>query len=214
MAKGKSKTKKRGNNKVMRIPRALVRPGPSEDKYIHTTLASQNVDTIGAIVLLNGATLGTDVDDRIGRQTRLKRVEGNLHSFSTSGTGTRQVHRIILFYDLMTDGVAPDFSELLYPSATYGVRNPIFNSRFLVVDDWQFSIGDDVAANQGNGDPGVRVHQFDYKLDLPVQYNGQNNGTVADLQSGGLFLGYMGSNANGVTAGAITGVVRVWFRDS
>jgi hypothetical protein len=178
-----------------------------EVKYVDTSAAGV-ADTTGAVILLNGIARGDDVSERIGRLVVMEGVEYTLVSYVTPGTGIDQTHRYLLVYDSQSNGTAPLITDVLVSASTVALPNLANKLRFKI-------LADEVKALNATAEPGSywATGMRKRRISLPVRFNSGDAGTVADIQTGALFLITLGSIAAGATAGSFSGRVRVTYRD-
>lgn len=179
-----------------------------EFKAVDIDNGSSVCDSTGAVTLINGVALGTDIDDRIGRQVMLRSVEMKGYVYPTAGTGVDQIHRVLLVYDRQCNGVAPAITDILKAVSTTAVRNLNNRKRFKILMDKVFPVS---ASGEANS---IHTYTFYRKLRHPMEFNAGNAGTVADIQNGGLFVVTLGTSAPGATAGGSNWTTRVRYNDS
>jgi len=179
---------------------------PGEFKSVDAN-AVLDVNTAGAVFLLNGIARGDDIDERIGRQVTLKSIQMRAQTYGTAGTGVDQTHRVMIVYDRQTNAAALTVADVLQTVAWLSHRNLENRKRFRVLYDKCVNIN-------ATGEPGTsRVLEFYRHLNHPEEFNNGDAGTVADIQSGSLYLVVIGSEAAGATAGSINVYTRVRYVD-
>lgn len=164
-------------------------------------------DTTGTIGLLNGVTLGSDINNRIGRQVELRSIQLRVQSFSTFNTGIDQWNRALIVYDRQSNGASPAITDVLTAATINAVRNLNNRKRFKILMDKTVYLN---AA--GETDSGT-FYDFYRKLRHPVEFNAGNAGIVSDIQSGAIYLIAIGSATAGNTAGNILFSSRIRFTD-
>lgn len=176
-------------------------------KFLDTTI-NNPIDSTTSVVLINGCTRGPDSVSRLGRQIRMRKIEMRYQGYATAGTGTDQIHRIVVVYDKQANGVAAAYSDVFGGSTS--VHYPISMStasRFEILYDYR------VAVNAA-GEPGTNyATQFCERMDHMVTFNSGSLGTIADINTGALYVMLSGTNAAGASAGTVQGRVRVYFED-
>lgn len=166
------------------------------------------VNTTGAIALLNGCVAGADIGNRIGRQMELRSIQLQCINSVTASTGVDQVHRVLLVYDRQSNGGAPAFNDVLNGATIVDFRNLANRKRFKILMDKKIQLS--ASSESGSRE----VWQYYRKLRHPVQYNGGSAGTIADIQTGSLYIMMIGQEAPGATAGDMKYVTRVRFTDN
>jgi hypothetical protein len=180
---------------------------PVETKYIDKSI-SQNMDTNGTITLLNGCATGTTISTRIGRQVVVSSIEFSVTVGPTVTTGTDQIDRLLIVYDRQADGAAPIITDVLAASDSMSLFNPDNSKRFAIIYDKVFAV-----SGYADSSSAVVTGHIVRRMNKLIQYNSGNAGTVADINSGAMYLISLGSAAPGATAGYVAGRLRVNFND-
>lgn len=190
----------------MRAPQLRPRP---EYKAIDTNDTTAVMDTTGSVVLLNGASLGTDYNNRIGRKVIFKSLLIKGNAIATQATGTTQPYRFLIVYDKQTNGATPAVTDILSLAGTRAPINLNNRDRFVVLVDLTGSVTDATGTSD-------KIECFGRytKLNLETTYNSNNNGNVTDINTGGIFAVTLGGNAAGATAGILPFHCRLRFLDN
>lgn len=191
-----------------RKPRAAtLKSAFDEIKYVDNTI-SQAANTTGAVTLLNGIARGDDVSERVGRKVVMRRLTFSLISYVTPTTGVDQSHRFLLVYDKQSNGSAPAITDVLVSASAVALPNLNNRLRFVI-------LADEVKALNASAEPGSywATGMRKIQLSTTVQFNSGDAGTVADIQTGALYLITIGSEAAGATAGTFSGRTRVEYID-
>jgi len=193
---------------ILRRPRRAI-GSHVEYKYVDVTLSpgTTRTDTTGDVILLNGIARGDDVSDRIGRKVIIKSLEARFYAYVTAGTGVDQSNRVMLVYDKQPSGAAPNITDVLVSVSTTALKNENNSQRFTILYDQIYYLN-----GSGESDSAKIWHTY-RRLNFPVQFNAGYAATVADIQSGAIWLMVMGSEARGATASAINGRTRIKFID-
>lgn len=191
-----------------------VLKGTEELKYIDTSLGATPYPLAGTgvLLLLNGLVQGNDAVNRIGRKVRMvsieTRISFNLSQTSVSnGVGTRT----IIFFDKQANGAAPVAADYLLTDNGNANRNLNNRDRFITIMDEVRESASGFCLMWKRYD---KLTPRANKTNWETIFNGGNAGTIADIQSGSLYmltylLGTV-TTAEGVT----TGRVRVRFNDA
>lgn len=186
-------------------------PNQSEKKVNDINTATYQVNTTGVFTLLANPILGSDMNNRIGRKIILKSfyIRGRvLTEASTNITTTQQVSsqmaRFIVFADLQPNGAAPAVTDLLVealPSSQLNLNN---RDRFVVYCDKHYVFDpfrQTFAANDSFGGQTnqVKLVKKFKRIRLESIYNATNGGTIADINSGALYMFWIGSIAAGTS---------------
>lgn len=189
-----------------RIYRGYPYGTKGELKNVDTTVA-QVADTTGAVTLINGIARGDDINERVGRQVILKYIQANIVNYVTPTTGIDQSHRMLIVLDRQANGAAPAITDVLVSASTVAMPNLDNRKRFRILFD-------SIKNMNASGEPGSMIVQRVFKrVNIPVQFNSGDAGTVADIQTGALYLITLGSIAPGGTAGNFSGRIRVRYTD-
>jgi hypothetical protein len=174
-----------------------------------TTAINQVADSTGAVVLLNGMSQGTTASTRVGRQVVIRDVEYSLAFYATPTTGIDQIDRFLLVFDRQSNGSAPTITDILESNSPFALLNKDTSSRFVVIVD-------NVKSVNASAEPesNVLTGHVTRRVNKLVQFNAGNAGTIADINTGGMFLVSLGNLAAGATAGSIIGRVRVAYTDA
>lgn len=153
-------------------------------------VALPQTQTWSAPVLLNLATAGTGPQNRIGRRILMRSVNYRFHlgeadgASATGGIGATNI-RVLVVYDKQTNGGNPAITDVLTADSFQSPNNLANTDRFLIVSDQIFQTGDTTQATIG---------KHGRKLSLDTMFNNGGAGTVADVNSGGLFVFFSTAN--------------------
>lgn len=184
------------------------RPYSGELKYDQVTVDC-SVNSGGAVFSVCEPARGTDIGDRIGRELTMKSIQACWSSYSNNGTGIDQNHRILIVYDRSPRGGTPAITDVIDAITPWSFRNLANRSRFIVLHDEFYSVGNDNPDLQNGGEPRLVDRKWYKIVNLKSIYNAADQ-----LQEGGLFFMVLGSVVAGATAGSLIGQVRVRFIDS
>jgi hypothetical protein len=127
----------------------------------------------------------------------------------TGTTGVDQTQRFIFVYDRQSNGAAPAITDVLDSNSPFSLFNKDNAQRFRIVADFVKVLNASVESGSTHVTGIVRT-----RLETPVLFNSGTAGTIADINTGGLFLLSLGSSTAGATAGTIVGRVCVNFTDA
>lgn len=175
------------------------RRGQSELKVVDTTTAGViPVAQAGSVTLLNGVATGTDYTSRIGRKIVLKSILMRFFFFDTTTTSNGDNVRIIIFYDCQTNAAAPAVTDVINVADPLQPMNLNNRDRFLILKDKMITYNPGVyAANVLTGGNPVNKSWKTYKKMSKETIFGGTGATVGSIQSGGLFLLLISTNAQG-----------------
>lgn len=160
--------------------------------------------------LLNIVAVGTEFYNRIGRKMYMKSV--HIRGFvKNTATAVQDVGRIIVFYDSNPNGAAPVLADILQDangaaaSTATSEINLNNRARFKIIRDHQiifpsvtFNAG--VLTNQAfqETDNQMNIDMFIKLKGLETMFNAGAAGTIADITTGALFVGFIANNNNGL----------------
>jgi len=196
--------KKKSNNKTSVVP---YNP---EWKAIDISDVSTPTDVGSAIILLNGLTKGTEVNQRVGRKFTMKSIDikFGIH-FATPFTP--QTVRVLLLYDKAPNGSYPSLTQDVIVEtgsvyAPFSSRNLEHMERMQCLMDRRYTLD-----TYGNG----RIVDSYYKKgEWPVIFNGDNNGTISDICHGAIYWITYGDQAPAGNPGFFRFYSRIRFLDS
>lgn len=162
---------------------------PGELKFTDVSLANGTValgartwTTPGPTFLLNGLVPDATATGRIGRKITMKSLFLRMFSnFAATTTGFGYL-RYLVVYDRQANAQAPAVTDILFSDDVLSQMNISNKDRFLILASGTF----DPLSAQGNG-ISSEVEIFK-QLDLPVQYNAGTAGTIADIQTGSVYI--------------------------
>lgn len=196
-----------------RIPRGIplraggwTKPSRTEFKYVDTAV-NVATNTGNAVLLLNAVAEGTGPSDRVGRQYRTVSIQCKLRNYVTAGTGTDQVHRIVIVYDRQPNGAAI-IADTVYGAAPtpQSMKDMNQRQRFLILLDKVIQLN-------ATGEPGSdTTWEFYRRVSLGTTCNAAA-APIANISTGSIYMIFMGSNVAGATAGTTYGNVRIRFVD-
>lgn len=191
-----------GGSRMLRgiKPRAPLRTGgyyfPSKElKFLDVAstggiaFGNNSTGATGAVsfVLLNGCIPGTSATNRIGRKISMKNLNMRCY-YDTQPTSGSGFVRTMLIYDMQSNGVAPTAADVFLNGSTPFITMPLNldnRDRFKVIHDRTRYI----SAGSGLSDTNMIYYKKYFKrLGLPTIYNAGSAGTVADIQTGALYL--------------------------
>jgi len=166
--------------------------GDYKVKDIHLTGTDYLTVTVQT-TLLNGIARGDDDGQRNAREIYMKDVGIQGYALNRIASPARTLGRILLVYDRQCNGAALTLAQLIGDAPPTHI-NTMFQytlrenrRRFVVLKDWRVNIG-----VTGTFEA---YSLIDWKVDLnlPVEYNSGDAGTVADITTGSLYLVSFGS---------------------
>lgn len=192
-----------------RVPLASrgYKPNTVEKKVFDIDSATYAANTTGSVTTLFIPTLGSDMTNRVGRKTTVKslyvrgflQVEASQSTWTSPLNSVPQQARLIIAIDMQPNGAAPAISDVLKESTkTQSQLNINNRDRFKILSDKTYVLGGAIyntTATQAVASQNDQIKQIKIfkKLNLETIFNGTNGGTVADINSGSLFMLTLGN---------------------
>lgn len=218
---GKNKVSKKAKSTHNAVDRVDVWPPivdkanstGAEKKYRDIDTTVINVSTTGSITLLNGMARGTDAaSERVGRKIVITSVfVRGYASTEISQVGTpggplysvAQMVRCLIVYDKQPNGATPTLVTILKEARPESQLNINERDRFAVLADWDYAFGPAATNNTsptGFADRQAKAFKL-YRggLRMPVIFNSNNNGDITDINTGALFMVWVGNVAAGTS---------------
>lgn len=191
--------------------------GPLNMNDVQVTVAPLN--TTAGSTLLNGIVPGDLINQRHNRKILMKYVTLRLQVIPDSAALLNSF-RVALIYDKQANGTVPAYLDVFSDQggataidgtlATMMPRNPANLDRFDVLLDWR---GTTQGTQTNYAGPKIRQVR-DFKINLKnreTRYNQGVGGTIADIQTGSLFLIWQGDVLSSGADAAISAFCRVHF---
>lgn len=187
-------------------------PGsPRELKYIDTSMGgtSYPLAGTGVLLLLNGSTQGSDATNRIGRKINIRSIQIRCAvTLANTGVSNGLLFRTIIFVDKQANAAAPAVTDYLLTDSFSANHNLNNRDRFV-------TLMDKIHPNGASGDVYNIAWKKYIRCNMETIYNSGNAGTIADIQSGSLYmLTYMCAGALTTTESVTLGRIRVRFEDA
>lgn len=199
-----------------------------EIKVVDTQVTGVVFSTTSVFTPANVIVQGTNFFNRVGSKVAMKSLYVNLFvSPSGAGQAGTDYGRVMLVYDKQANTAFPTFSQLLQDYSQSGATttnsasglNMTNRERFIVLMDERLvlsPIGAGSASTTAFTDPvstTFKINRFIKLKDLTAMYNQTNGGTIADIQTGSLFLYTLGQYAAADSGYEITGTMRLKYDD-
>lgn len=163
-----------------------------------TSLAILAVATPPTFNILNAMINGAELHQRVGRKTYAKslRIRGYINQ---TALGSYDYCRILVVYDAQPNAAFPTIANLLQDAnagaattALSGI-NMTNRARFQILRDHPILLPESSAADVLSLVPDTVKNSLNIDMFIPLKglesvYNGTNGGTVADIQSGAIFM--------------------------
>lgn len=169
-----------------------VRPFTQEMNFLDTSVASQAVNTTGTVRLLNGMQYGTGATQHIGLKARLKSLEYYFWVYNDS-TANINVVDVWIVYDANPNGVTPNFGDIITNDQFIYLPN---RDRFKILKRHKLTL----AGAPSNPTDSTVVRDNGYlKMDFDQVFNTSNVGSIADIQTGAVWLVAYGTSNSGTS---------------
>jgi hypothetical protein len=210
--------------KIVRAPLQTFgyKPNTVEYKVADVNSPGIPINTTGFFTLLCNPTQGADFNNRIGRKIVLKSlyvrgqcgIEPALQQPTNLTAAPQQLVRMVIFIDYQPNGAVPTVADLLTQPSAVSQLNLNNRDRFKVITDKQWVIGPYFTSNTGalTANTGYAIKKFK-TLNLEMIFNG-TLGTVADINSGALYMFWIGTIASGDSDSVAQISTRVRFADA
>ncbi|AXQ66504.1 MAG: capsid protein [Circoviridae sp.] len=203
-----------------RFPRWITNPGPEIKSRVYpqvTAAILPNAEMAVGNAALNTLDIGGQENQRIGNKILMKFFETRITFLPGTAPVNETCHsqcRIILIYDKMCRGVAPNATEYFdtggaTPKFT-DIANPDrTNSRFITLIDYVCRPSTEIDNNDVMAPVSFHLKKV---FDLQTIFR-STGGTTADIDQGGLFLITGGNGDTGGALGGLTASVIIGYTD-
>ena len=159
----------------------------------------------GGFTLLHAPTLGSDYTNRVGRKTNCKSlyIRGKLEITKSAtmalATVGSTLNRLIIFLDSQPNGAAPAVTDLLVSASPSSQLNANNRDRFRILKDKVYGLDacaiDNTGVNAENswGRTIIPIKVYK-KLNLETIFNATDDGTIASVNSGALYMFWIGNH--------------------
>lgn len=224
---GKRKGTKRYNAAPLATRGFQPRFGSDEEKkFFDTDPADHAAWSTATQTLMFVPVEGAEYNQREGRKCRVKSfyVKGHVEVTATkaANVGTpitvgSQMGRLIICLDMQPNGSAFAMSDLLEdPADPASQLNPNNRYRFLILKDKEYVFDPvTISATLGNSWTKTMYPIKIFKpLDFDVIFNSNSVGNIGDIQTGALWMVWMGSNSSAATGAVAHVSTRVRYTDA
>lgn len=196
-----------------------------------TTLERKDITVTGAptiatgtgtwstVTLVNPSAYGAAAGQHVGRRTTLKSLTMRYTIGIAAPTSASVLAplRILVFYDHDPSGVSPVITDVLSANSINALQNLDNSDRFIILKD--IYVEEDSGFEVTNASAFAYNKHFHLKLGggrgLECVFNAGSAGTIADIQTGAIFVAYC-TTANTVAVGGsrMDFISRVRFTDA
>jgi len=195
-----------------------------ESKVFDVDTATYAVNTTGSFTLLNSPIQGTDMLNRIGRKIVVTsvyvrgRVQLDATGTLVANVSGSQLARMILFIDYQPNGNTPALTDVLKEANAMSQLKMNNRDRFKVIADKNYVFDGFVRVDTATQALAAFNRSIAFvkkykKLALETIYNNGNAGTIADMNSGALYMLWVGDKAVGATDANAFISTRIRFKD-
>lgn len=196
---------------------------PPEQKYVEFISTGVSVSSTETLVLLNGISLGSTDNSRIGQRIRVTKIEFNgFMSLNPAASGGSDTGKVSLFIDKQVNGGVCQFavainSDVGAPYTDNGnsmmLKNAAHEDAFYIIKDWDYTL-DANAGVSGAWQADIMRFKCEVPINRVVTYDNSNAGTVADIITNAIYLGFEGAHTSGGGGtSTLAYIARVWFTD-
>lgn len=187
-------------NKLDRLPKMAEKKNVDKDMTANggneITLAAGAATWIAPsnATLLNGLVPGSLAVNRIGRKvcwTKFSLIYTVQYQMAVANSGSP--FRIKVFFDKQANATAPAMTDVLQTNDFHSPNNLNNEDRFITICDF---VTEPISAQNNWSVSGKEVR----KLNLETIFNTGTAGTIADIQSGSIYLS-VSQNGNIITTG-------------
>lgn len=212
-----------------RVPLASrgYRTNRVEKKVFDVVSTTYQGNTTGSIVTIFLPTLGTDMNNRVGRKCTVTslQVRGTvfqrLADTNANGNSACGVVRVMYLVDCQPNGALPAITDVLATATPHSPMNLNNRDRFKVIFDKITSLDNYVRSTAVAGQEYIAVgrvnqHFKKYKrMNQEVIFTAVNGGTIADIASGSILQLVIGNQPTDAASGPqqATTYTRVRFTD-
>lgn len=210
-ARGYGSTSRRGHITIPRGIRTPVRTTGAVDLgFIDTAHNSALNISTPVLTLLNGCAPGTGGSDRIGRKIVIKSIHVKGYIYPDT-TATFNTPKLCLVWDKQPSAVAPAFTDIFDQvggnNLPYSPINLDNSRRFKILWSKIYNVTGGATVTDSSS-RWVEVYK---KVNLTTVYNAGSAGTIADIESGALYLVMVGSQVSGTGDCTFYGSTRIRF---
>lgn len=204
-----------GAKKAKSPPSLLMSMGPrnhgpeKKNQDVNASITvSAGVATWSTPLLLNPIAQGDTSLTRTGRQVENKSLYVRwVYSLASTSTGGSRL-RMAIVYDRQTNAQIPLISEIFQTDNFSSPNNLGYNQRFIVLVD---ELTDPIAVGSEYSTSGVIYRKLKNAL---TQFNSSTTGTVADINTGSIYMLVSQSGNLATTAPVFTIYSRIRFTDA
>lgn len=162
-------------------PRSLGRKEEKKNIDVNTnTTITFGQTTSNAGVALNAMAEGVTPVTHVGRHVNMKSIQFRwVGSLAPTTTGSSPL-RCLVVYDKQTNGAVPATTAVVTVDEIQSPLNLQNNRRFVILADQEVPC----VGTQG---PQSWDIKFFRKIDLPVEFNDNNSGSITDITTGGVY---------------------------
>jgi len=166
---------------------------PDELKFLDTSSGEVSVTTAGTVTPLNLIIQGDDYNQREGRRVDWKSLlfRCTVTPLDIGPNGTGDIVRLLLVWDLQSNGAVPAVNEILQSAVYDSPMNLNYRDRFVVIADKFISVaGVDIGGSPGIVEAGTcipKMWQVYKKLNATTTFSG-TAAAIGSMATGTLHL--------------------------
>lgn len=167
-------------------------------------------NTSGQGFLLNGIVPGVGVNQRVGRQVLMKRLELTVQNSARGGTGVDQYHRVMVVRDRQSNGIQCTLAQVLEFLTVTSFYDVSYQFRFQILVDQRVYLPGAVASNGRF----QKIWSRDVPLNFIEQFTIGTSGAIGDIITNSIYVFVLGSAASGTTSGQALVTARLSYTDA
>lgn len=173
-----------------------------------TPLAASGFTALAAGNVLNAVVQGTTAETRIGRKIRMRSLDVRWFcSIVGAGVASGGEGRVLIVYDKQANAALPAIIAILNTNDFNSPMNLSNSDRFTVLRSF---ITEPLDLNNNSV---ISGHEF-ITMDLETIYNDTNGGTIADIQTGAVYILFGDNGTTTTVAPTFTFISRIRFDDN
>lgn len=185
--------------------------GRRELKFVDTDISPIELDTTGTVLPLNVMAQGSSQSTRIGNKITNMSVFVRVSVNNGTTAGSAPGIRMMLVYDTQVNAALPAITDILTLATINGLTNLANRDRFTIL--WDRVWSPPMIVNDTTISEFREVFSVYRKFKLDTIFNNTSGGTIADIQTGALYLVGLSNQPSGTTEPDLSGTARVRYTD-
>lgn len=192
--------------------------GRVERKFLDNVFESGTLqfDTTGTVTAINAMAQGTTQSTRIGNKITMKSVYIRYRVTNGAASIAATMFRVLIVYDTQTNAATPALGDILQAGPadpTLRMMNLANRDRFKILYEDTFTPVGTVVSDTSATTEWQEYRTRFININLDTIFNNTSGGTVADIQTGGLFLVTMSNFPTGANEPLGVATTRIRYVD-